>query len=705
MMKGCRNVKKIIKSIAIVLLIALVSVNTPLSATTAPLSVAATTIENNSVSSSLTATPTVVSEEVSLREQGVKHFQLSDGTRRAVVYDEPVHYKQGNEWIEIDNSLVSASLIGEPLTGVIKRDTELTANEKQNILQSADTASRAYTTAYYENNANDFNVQLPKEINSNMPVVVNYSGHSLRFRFNDIARTTAEISQPKDATAVAQELQNELANTADNNLRVKIQNDFATAVQKNRSGISYPSVKNNIDLAYYVTGQSLKEDIVFHSLPAAESFSFEFTYTGLSAVLEEDKSVVFNDESGNPVFVVAAPCMFDSDEGYSSDILVTVEETNTGCRYTLTPDREWLSDEARVYPVTLDPQVTTTQNSSYIHDNGVQQSDPNTNYMTTDRMYIGSGPNSTQGRIYFKLTQWPSATGLTANNITTAYLNFSYYPQANWQTAYQTTIDVYRLSSSWDTSTITWNNQVGIGGTLISSKYIGDHRNWTGGYDDYDVTSWVKSHYSSPSTDYGIRLQPHTVASSTNRACYISSDYYTNTSLRPIIYINYYRFAGVKGVRNAPATSYKAYNCQSYAFWLTPVNGTNVFTDFTDSDLYYCLNTTTENALIRTKERMVSWLNRYFNGKWREVGSYDADLYSNEWLVCMRVGVMNGEYDYHYWYRASDGNWYNKHGYQAASEKVSGNVTNPSTANYSDGWALNGTYFYTSSTVYYAIQQ
>lgn len=693
------------KSIAIVLLIALVSVNTPLSATTAPLSVAANTIENNSMSSSLTETPTVVSEEISLREQGIKHFQLSDGSRRAVVYDEPVHYQQGNEWIEIDNSLVSASLIGEPLTGIIKRDTELTAKEKQNILRSTDTVSRTYSTAYYENNANDFKVQLPKEINSNMPVVVNYSGHSLRFRFNDITRTTAEISQPKDATAVAQELQNELANTADNNLRVKIQNDSATAVQKNRSRISYPSVKSDIDLDYYVTGQSLKEDIVFHSLPTAESFSFEFTYTGLNAVLEEDKSVVFKDEAGNPVFVVAAPCMFDSDEGYSSDILVTVEETNTGCRYTLTPDRRWLSDEARVYPVTLDPQVATTQNPSYIHDNGVQQSNPGQNYMTADRIYIGSGPNSTEGRMYFKLTQWPSATGLTADNITSAYFNLSYYPQANWQTAYQMFVDVYKVSSSWNTSTIKWNNQENIGGTLISSKYIDDHRNWTGGYDGYDVTSWVKYHYSNPSTDYGIRLQPRTVSSSINRVCYISSDYYVNATLRPIIYINYYRFVGVKGVRNAPATSYRAYNCQSYAFWLTPPNNTNVFSDFTISDRNYCLSTTTENALIRTKERMVSWLNRYFNGKWREVSSCDADLYSNEWLVCMRVGIKDRVYDYHYWYRASDGNWYNKHGYQAASEKVSGDVTNPSTANHSDGWALNGEYFYTSSTVYYAIQQ
>ena len=103
------------------------------------------------------------------------------------------------------------------------------------------------------------------------------------------------------------------------------------------------------------------------------TFSFEFTYTaGLNAVLKEDKSVSFNDESGKAAFAIPAPSMFDSGEGYSSDIRVTLEQTDVGCCYTITPEHTWLEDAERVYPVTLDTQIRTTQNSSYIHDNGVQ---------------------------------------------------------------------------------------------------------------------------------------------------------------------------------------------------------------------------------------------------------------------------------------------------------------------------------------------
>ena len=415
--------------------------------------------------------------------------------------------------------------------GTIKRNTELTANEQHAVSEEK--------TAYYENSANDFVVQVPKNIGNNMPVAITYKDHALRFCFNDIAEVPSNISQPKNANVVAEELQKELSKTSNDALRAKIQNEYATAVQNNRSSVSYSAIKTDTDLTYYISGQSLKEDIILHSIPVEKSYSFDFMFNGLKAVLQEDNSVIFYDNYNSPIFVIAAPVMFDSDEGYCADIIVVVEETQTGCRYTLEPNREWLEDESRVYPVTLDPQVTTTQNTNYIHDNGVQQSNPSTNYIAADRMYVGSGSGSYEGRIYFKLTQWPSATNLNANTITSAEMRLSYYPQANWQTAHNMTVDVYRVSSAWNTNTITWNNQTGIGGTWIAKKDIGDARNKTSGYDSFDVTSWVKAHYSSPSTDYGIRLQPRTVVSSTNRACYISSDYYADTGKRPIIRIFY----------------------------------------------------------------------------------------------------------------------------------------------------------------------
>lgn len=59
---------------------------------------------------------------------------------------------------------------------------------------------------------------------------------------------------------------------------------------------------------------------------------------------------------------------------------------------------------------------------------------------------------------------------------------------------------------------------------------------------------------------------------------------------------------------------------------------------------------------------MKKWLDEEFTSSgWREVTNYNDNLKSNEWLVCMRVGVNKdiitdekgnkGLCDYHFWYR------------------------------------------------------
>ncbi len=479
--------------------------------------------------------PVVVNEETSLRNENSKHFLLSDGTYVAVAYDMPVHYEKGDNWVEIDNTLVPATLVGDSLTGTVVRDTELVS-----VAATRDLSASRDDAAYYENNQNDFVVQLPQKLTDDKPIVINNDGHSLRFFATDVEQTAeADVSQPKSKAEIQQLLNSHLATTTNQVKQAEIKNDFATSAHKIRSAVSYAEIQDNIDINYYVYGQTLKEDIVLHDVPTAISFSFRFATNGLRAVLQGDNSVLFYDDKNETVFVIDAPYMADFDEGYSRDIEVTLTATDTGYVYTLTPDRGWLTAQDRVYPVTLDPSIKSTQNTNYIQDSGVQQSNPSTNYYNLDRIYVGSGTNSTEGRMYFKLNQWPSATNLTAASITSAKLNLNYYPQSNWQTGNGITINVQRVTSSWTATGITWNNQPSVSSTLVTSKTLKDVRGKTEGADVYSVTAWVKAHYKNPSADYGIRLRPSAVQSSLNRVCYISSDYYADTSLRPIITINY----------------------------------------------------------------------------------------------------------------------------------------------------------------------
>ena len=114
-------------------------------------------------------------------------------------------------------------------------------------------------------------------------------------------------------------------------------------------------------------------------------------------------------------------------------------------------------------------------------------------------------------------------------------------------------------------------------------------------------------------------------------------------------------------------------------------------------------------ALKKTRQRFQQWLETYHKGGWRYISSddtgYKAVLDDDEWLICMRVGLYDKRsMDYHFWYRANDGVWYNKHGWSNPSDQASDNV-NPSADNSASGWKLDGETFYNSDTVYYAIKK
>lgn len=68
-------------------------------------------------------TATVMCEDVSLREENVKHFIMSNHTYRAVVYSAPVHYEKDGEWVDINNSLIDqAAMSDEDFAGQITTD-------------------------------------------------------------------------------------------------------------------------------------------------------------------------------------------------------------------------------------------------------------------------------------------------------------------------------------------------------------------------------------------------------------------------------------------------------------------------------------------------------------------------------------------------------------------------------------------------------
>lgn len=94
------------------------------------------------------------------------------------------------------------------------------------------------------------------------------------------------------------------------------------------------------------------------------------------------------DEYGDTAYTVGVPFMYDADYNVSYNVAVTVEQAGSVCRITYAPDREWLNAAERVYPVVLDPTVTSSEYYANIVDTYVTQADSN-NHSGEGNLVVG----------------------------------------------------------------------------------------------------------------------------------------------------------------------------------------------------------------------------------------------------------------------------------------------------------------------------
>lgn len=470
-------------------------------------------------------------------------------------------------------------------------------------------------------------------------------------------------------------------------------------------------------LRYQTLFNGLKEDIILEKYTESK-FKFVIDIGDYVPVLENNY-IYIKSEDGltvatiNPIYVYSSSI---DEAQFSYDNSFIVEKENNG-KYEITVcvDEEFLKNPKTVYPVYIDPTITINSTGSgsgkTIIDTPIYNGSSVSNQSSgSNSLALIGKVDSTYGvgRLLIKFPGLMKKNFMNSNyTITNAkliFLEVSGHTTKSGIAAYQYT------GPNWD-ETSTYSSSIWNG--------VGNHIDWRWFYypdhtsEFLNILSAVKNWQTNHSLgNKGLILKNISSESDFSK----TKTMYTSEGVtKPYVSVTYF-YNGVKGVRNVSSTGYRNINCQSFAFWLSPSPGTNVFPQFTtegtSSDYNYCLNTTTANALVRTKTRMTTWLNANFYGKWREVSAYNVSLNSNEWLIAMRVGVgdcnQDGikDYDYHFWYRAKNGKWYNKHGYYAASEEVSGNVIDPSISNHSNGWKLGYvTPFYNSATVYYAIKQ
>ena len=384
-------------------------------------------------------TAKIVSEVTEMREESVKYFLCDDGSYIAATYAAPVHYNENGVWKEIDNTLTPSSKSGETVYST-KGGLNVTVPSELGSGKRFTATNGGYTISFgVKSIDNSLSAQAKVVETDALPSVVKMN-------------STADISDEKvTASSMAQKVE-----TLTEKQKVEKFNNEQMTVDKQSGAVVYKGFDQQSDLEYIVTSNSLKENIVVYKPQDEYVYSFDLDSDGLIPIEQPNGSIILveSEASGEAVFTLDAPYMYDANGAESYDIELSIKENGDEYVVTVEADSTWLNNSEREFPVVIDP--TWSAPNSKIQDvyviNGTFANSPRSN------TEIRAGRNLTNTvRSYIKLTlptNLPIGYSLYYSTLVLKKQNY-------FKVSKDIDIQAYdcKDAASWSTSSISWNNQ------------------------------------------------------------------------------------------------------------------------------------------------------------------------------------------------------------------------------------------------------
>ncbi len=275
--------------------------------------------------------------------------------------------------------------------------------------------------------------------------------------------------------------------------------------------IAYPRALQSTDIVYEVRNGAVKEYIILNDASAPTEFTFTFDTRHYTAAYTECGNVAFYDASGELCFELADLFAVDSAETYTEELTYTIGETVNGkTDIIVSLSEEYAYDHEREYPVLIDPSIMIT-NEYNTRDSYVCSRYPTTNYYMSNYLKTGRDADHYVRRTYIR---FDLPLNLYGANIISAYINIKKY------TGSEPSINAYRVTGNWTSSTITWNNKPGATSENASGTAVAGTGSW---YELY-VTNIVKSWTNGAYTNYGFMIKDATETGTSQWTAYYSSD-------------------------------------------------------------------------------------------------------------------------------------------------------------------------------------
>lgn len=345
----------------------------------------------------------IVEELVEKRTETEKYFLMSDGTFQIAQYEQPIHYKDGDGYTEINNELVEAT-------------------DEQG-------------DAVFKNTDSDLHVMFAGKADSRKLVTVSYGGHEISWGF---------VLEGRGGKGKRRQFSKH-----EKDSRMSRENGISMENTRLAAAGSYMDLYPGVDVEYELISKQLKENIILRNKKAAsQALVIDVTHRGLTAEKTTEGSICFSDDADKSVYLFEAPYMYDSAGEMSDDVRLDIVESKDGkTRIKVVPDAQWLTDSTRAFPVTIDPITRTAQSANHIETRYYTQNSKN--LRSYGVLYAGNQKGQmglVKTAVRFDLPDLPDTTTVLK---ATMYLAHRDYSAVGVSTS---TVNVCEITEGWEAS-------------------------------------------------------------------------------------------------------------------------------------------------------------------------------------------------------------------------------------------------------------
>lgn len=349
----------------------------------------------------------IIAEDISKRTATSKTFIQANGTLITQFYGTEVHYFDGKEFKEIDNT--------------INRNLQTTANSfNVNFNQSREDAP----LIYIDDGIGSISMAPMFEgTDKDIAEVFIYNGFMKATRTEIVENIQLQYNKIlSDSISTL--------NIKDRQLEARLQGNLA----KVNSSIYFSNIYANVDIQYILEGKSLKENIIVNAPLDEYSFKFELNLKNFYAYQLGEEIYIFGKEDNKLSYVIPKGYMTDANGIYSDDVYYDLEFNGSSYYLTVKADADFF--DGCTFPVYIDPSVTIPNANRGQYWSG----NSNTTFSTT------TAPRS----VFIDLNSPDIAKFVAENMICNAELSISYGTNnRNFQASLKHCLD-YKQLWAWE---------------------------------------------------------------------------------------------------------------------------------------------------------------------------------------------------------------------------------------------------------------